>query len=220
MPISHQRDVTMQRGDLMIDGQKYMQMVDPPSAKQVMLSSKEQKDEFRRVKVHIGPEKTHGTSKFYAYIAEVNNFNEIKEAYMKIKDANLGASHIPCRYQVFGADFPTKQDFADDFEHGAGRTILDQLQLAGVFNVAVFIVRYYDGTHIGRARFDIMKQLTRDAIAEFPGKLNYGQNFQNQGLLKALKQANKPYRRESPSQLAETSAQNQQPVRGRGGRGR
>ena len=187
MPISHQMDIEFKQGEMVINGDKYDKMVTPPSAKQVLLATSEEKEQFRQYRVHQGGVKEYGTSKFQSYIVEADNFGEVQEAYMKIKEANLGASHIVCGYRIYGRDFPFKQDYSDDGEHGAGAVILDELQAHGVFNVAVFVVRYYDGTHIGRERFNIIRELTKDVIAAYPAPLNYGQNFSDQKLVSAVK---------------------------------
>ena len=189
MPISHQFDINVKGNEMTLDGDKYVKMVDPPTAKQLLLAPTSIQDEFRATNMHQGSEKQHGTSKFKVYVAEVHSFNDIKQAYVKVKEANFGASHIPCGYHLFRKDFPFKQDYADDTETGAGQTILDELKSYGVFNVSLFIARFYDGQYISRARFDIIKQLTKDALASYPGPLCYGHNFKDQATLKALRAA-------------------------------
>ena len=123
-----------------------------------------------------------------AYLAEVKNFSEVQEGYEKVKEANLAAAHIPCRYRLFHPNFSTKQDYADDGDHNIGREILQTFKHEGVFNVAVYIVRYYDGEHIGPIRFKIVKQLTQQVLSQVKHALNYGQNEADQVLVKAFKQ--------------------------------
>ena len=116
----------------------------------------------------------------------MSSFDEVKSAYNKIKEANLSAAHIPCAYRLIGVDFPLKQDFADGSEIGAGRVILNTMKAQGLFNLAIFIVHYYDGEHIGPKRFAIMQSLSEKIIASFNGTVDYGLTHSDQGLVSAL----------------------------------
>ena len=149
VPVSHHLDFSFNKGNLVVDGEKYQPMVDLPTLKEVMLAKPKVQEEFQASKAHPGPIKSKSSSSFRAYVAEVESFEDIKRVYCKIRDDHLGASHIPCGYRLFGKDFPFKQDFSDDGEYGAGHVILEQLQNQGIFNTAVYVVRYYDGAHIG-----------------------------------------------------------------------
>ena len=162
------------------------------------------------MKVFVGEKREHKSSKFQVYAASVNSFAEVKKAYSKIKEANLAASHVPCGYRIFGSAMPFKQDFADDFDIGLGRTILNVLKQRGVYNIAVFVVRHFDGEHIGPARFEIVKEMTESILATIPGALNYGQSCEDQSLVRAL---NDVAKRRQP-QRTYTKA-----VNGRGRRG-
>ena len=79
--------------------------------------------------------------------------------------------------------------YTDDNEYGFGSIMLEELKKQGIFNIAIYIARFYDGTHIGHARFDIARSLTQEALSSYPAALNYGHKFRNQALVKALGKA-------------------------------
>ena len=189
MPVSHQLDIAVHGTTATIDNQEYVKQVKTPTAKYVLTASTKEKDAFRSFHVQSGNREEYQGSKFMVYTAKVNSFKDVQKAYAKVKDANLAAAHILCGYRIFAKDFPFKQDFSNDGDHQIGKVILDILKTQGVFNVAVFIVRYYDGDHIGPQRFNIVHRLTEQAIASFSSGLEYGQHFQDQELVHALKQA-------------------------------
>ena len=55
----------------------------------------------------------------------------------------MGACALPRR------EFPFLADSCDDDKHSLGAEVLDLLESSEIQNCAVFIARYYDGTHIG-----------------------------------------------------------------------
>ena len=78
--------------------------------------------------------------------------------------------------RIFHAAAPLHQDYSDDGEWGGARKILDALKLAGIFNVAIFVVRYHNGPNLGPRRFEIIESMAKDVIADYPGVLDYGQS--------------------------------------------
>ena len=78
------------------------------------------------------------------------------------------ATHVIGAYRIFGTEHYKLQSYCDDGEHGGGRRMLNILKEQGLFNVAVFIVHYKDGENIGKARFEIISELTKQVIAKMP----------------------------------------------------
>ena len=60
-----------------------------------------------------------------------------------------------------------------------------------MFNQVVFVVRYCSNTKLGVQHFDIYRQVTKDVLAQFPEKLEYGINLNNMELRKSLSQVAK-----------------------------
>ena len=166
-------------------------MMSPPTAKQVVVVSNREKDEYRSIKtVESEPEHYEGSS-FKAYYANVSSFKDVQWAYKKVKEANLAAAHIPCGYRICHPDVHDRQDYSDDGDYNLGREILFSLKHHRVLNAAVFVVRYYDGTHIGPERFNIVRRLTQNVLAKVPYALDYGQKNKDQELVKAIQKSGK-----------------------------
>ena len=66
--------------------------------------------------------------------------------------------------------------FFDDDEHGAGDYLLRFLVKEGITSRVVFVVRDYDGTHIGERRFKAMEDAVKLAILQAPMNDVNGQN--------------------------------------------
>ena len=189
LPLSHAAEVEIKSGEIFVDSVKYEKQVEPPAARQIFLASKEEKHEFRNAPFCYGDEVAKNGSKFTSYAAEVEDFNQVKAVYKRIKEDNLSATHILCAYRIYGKQLHILQDFSDDGEWGGGRHILDVLKKLGVYNIAVFVVRVHDGPNLGKDRFDIIKKLTESALLKMKGVLNYGQRLPDKPLLSALKKA-------------------------------
>jgi putative IMPACT (imprinted ancient) family translation regulator len=56
----------------------------------------------------------------------------------------------------------------DGGEAGAGRTILEAMQLIGAGDCLVLVARWYGGRHLGGARFRIYSRLTVDLLKGSP----------------------------------------------------
>lgn len=63
-----------------------------------------------------------------------------------------------------GLDFTQVQGLVDDGEHGGGWVILDHMIQNKMINMAVFVVRYYGGKHIGPLRFQAIQKATEMAL--------------------------------------------------------
>ena len=62
------------------------------------------------------------------------------------------AFHLP------GANFTQCQDGIDNREFGAGRHFLSILTEKSLFHKAIFVARWYAGSHLGPDRFSMIKQ--------------------------------------------------------------
>ena len=174
LALVHQAKMEIKKGELYIENEAYKPEVEPPRCKDILLATQKHKDKFRGSNVLEGPTKTKGGSCFKAYAIHTRDFEEVKKAYLKIKDANLGVAHIMCGYRLFGPIIHNLQDYSDDGDYGLGTAILAELKTQGVFNIAVFVVRNYDGIHIGQIRFDIVRELVQEMLSISKSSLDYG----------------------------------------------
>ena len=159
----------------MVNGERYEKQIQPPKVKQILLLSKQEKEELDEAPLYQGEYREKKGSTFYAYSAKVQNMEQVRVLYAKLRKEHLNASHIACGYCFFHANTPLYQDYSDDGEYGGGRKVLNAIQQVGVFNFCVFIVHYHGGLNLGPTRFDIISELSRDAIASYPKGLDYGQ---------------------------------------------
>ena len=189
LPISHAAELEVKKGEIYIDGTKYIKQVDPPAARRVLLAAEQEKQQYRGVNINKGGEETKDGSKFTSYTAEAETFEDIKLAYKLIKEENLSATHIMCGYRIYGKELHILQDFSDDGEWGGGRRILEVLKKQGAFNIAVFVVRMHDGPNLGKERFEIIQRVAENALSKVKRTLNYGQRCSDRSLLQALKKA-------------------------------
>ena len=188
LPLNFQRSMVKQGKKLRIGAEEYEKKVKPPTSEHVLLATDQEHEMLLKKKGSIikGGELEEQGSKFIAYAVRATEFEQIQEAYKVIKSDHLGAHHLPCGYRIYGKNFPFLQDYSDDGDFACGRRILEVLKHHKVFNLAIFIVRYYGGTHIGPLRFELIKKLSNDILTRVPGALDYGQNAHDQELLKAL----------------------------------
>ena len=168
LPPSHQKDILRKGRDLLVDNVKYVKKIEPPTAKETLVVSRKEQDDFRSINTVESDIESFEGSRFKAYFAVTKNFNDVKRAYKKVKEANLAAAHILCTWRICHPDFHDRQDYSDDGDYNMGREILYSLKFQGVINVTVFVVRYYDGKHIGPEHFNIVQRLTHNVLSKVP----------------------------------------------------
>ena len=85
-------------------------------------------------------------SKFYAYLYEINNLEEINEILNKIKKEHKKARHIPYAY-----NFNNNSKKSDDKEPSgtAGLPIYNVIEKSNLKNKLLVIVRYFGGIKLG-----------------------------------------------------------------------
>ena len=182
LPMSHQVTMKHRNGRFLINSEEYVDPVEVPSNKTMLLSSEE--FSIQKAQIHKGTLKSAKGSNFYAYAKMINSIEEVHEAYATVKADHLSATHIMCGCRIFGSKFFYLQNYSDDGEHNGGRQILNALKDLKVWNIAVFVVRYHDGPNLGKLRFKITQELTTDVVTSYPRGLNYGHSFTDKTLLK------------------------------------
>ena len=94
----------------------------------------------------------------------VKSIKEVNLAYGKIRAIHTDARHVICACRLPDRLFHTHQDFCDDDEHNAGQFLLQLLESSEIMNRVVFVVRYYDGAHIGKKRFVAIRDAAASAV--------------------------------------------------------
>ena len=154
------------KNDMKIEGTQYVKQVKPPSASQILLASKEKC--LARKNVHFAQGNTVKVdgSEFTAYSVDVKDLTDVNNAYETIRARNLAARHVICAFRIPHRNFAVFQDYNDDDEHQAGRHVLQMLNHSKITSKAVFVVRYYDGTHIGAQRFDAIMRAVKSVFTK------------------------------------------------------
>lgn len=163
-PADKQFNMELKRGVLSIDGVQYEKEIETPTALDLLKPSEEVRKLACEIDLVRGTTKTRNKSKFCAFAAAVSNFKDIQAAYLKVKMKFADATHVACVYRLPGNETFILQDYVDDSEYGAGRTLLRVLKDEQYLNMAIFMVRYYGGKHIGTARFDIFREVASTAV--------------------------------------------------------
>ena len=162
------RDMKMDRGELMIDGKPYIKQLKTPSCREILEACKVQRE------VRLGKDLTKGHTQvfqkqeFTGYTAAVKSIEEVNHHYTKLRSFHTDSRHIICACRIVGRNFFINQDFLDDDEHGAGNILLNMLLESQIQNRVLFVVRTYDGTHIGLKRFELIKKAASSAIDRAP----------------------------------------------------
>ncbi|KAJ8302891.1 hypothetical protein KUTeg_019287 [Tegillarca granosa] len=104
-------------------------------------------------------------NKFLAIGTQVRCYTNIKNLYKKVaSDASYAsADHKIMVYRFQDEQGKLHEGYDDDNEHGCGRRLLKKLKDNNAINLAVVVVRYFSGKHIGPRRFTIMEELAMEA---------------------------------------------------------
>ncbi|NQV52500.1 MAG: YigZ family protein [Flavobacteriales bacterium] len=105
-------------------------------------------------------------SKFLGFLYPCVSEDEIKPIVDRLRKEHPAARHV-CHASVIGMIHPTERS-NDDGEPGgtAGLPILNQILSAELRNVALFVVRYFGGTKLGKpGLINAYKESARGAIA-------------------------------------------------------
>lgn len=170
-PDVEKQTMSVKKGRLLIDNKVYKKTVVPPMSADILKPSDEilkLADEIDLVK---GGEESMNFSHFVAYAGAVEDTRDVQAAYVKVRRKFSESFHIVCAYRLPGKDSPNLQDYVDDGEVGAGRTILSLLKEEKLMNVVVFMIRQFGGQHLGPQRFDLIKKVSMIAIDNLREKI-------------------------------------------------
>lgn len=86
-------------------------------------------------------------SKFYGYLYEINDINDIEVILNELKKEHKKSKHIVYAYKING----TEKKYEDKEPSGtAGSPILNLINLKKLDNVLIIVVRYFGGILLGR----------------------------------------------------------------------
>lgn len=163
-PPATKENMSVKRGRLLINEKEYRKAVQAPLPAEILYPDEKMYDLAEEIDMVKSKEETVGNSYFVAYAAAVHTHKDIQAAYTKVRMKYANATHISCAFRLPGSDTYFKQDYIDDGEHGAGRTMLGVIKETALMNVVVFMIRFYGGTNLGPMRFEVFKKVTKSAI--------------------------------------------------------
>lgn len=166
LPEQHQVDLAIKQNQLFLGEDKFVLPVQPLTPSTWLRKTPTELEVIDQYPVISGEVQEKQHSFFASYACEVKTLDDVQKAYYKVRRMEPEATHVMCAYRLPGLDFVRLQSFLDDGEHGAGRQLLELLNEENVFNRAVFVVRYYGGTHLGPLRFKIILQVAKTALSE------------------------------------------------------
>lgn len=100
-------------------------------------------------------------SEFKAMACVVNKMNDVHLAYKKVYRDYPSADHVAAAYYTEG-----EGGYQDDSEFGSGYRLLNVIKDHKLGDVAVFLIRFYGGEHLGPQRFSVMKELASEALGK------------------------------------------------------
>ena len=160
--------LSTKKGELLVDDKPYKSQILTPDVHKLLKLSAEEIEELEKVHIVKGETIIKETSQFTGYICDTSSFDQVNAAYELVRFQNLDARHIICACYLPGTNVVSSYDFCDDGEHEAGAFLLDYMVKAGQKCRTIFIVRHYDGTHIGQARFDSILAAAKSAVTVKP----------------------------------------------------
>ena len=156
--------ISFQNKRLMIEGKEYRKEICAPSVRDILMATREQRVDRAKADLTRGRTITIENQTFIGFTLAVKDLQEVNRAYAKLKGVFTDTRHIICAARIPSKSFHTHEDFCDDDEHNAGAFLLRLLTDSEIYNRAIFVVRRYDGTHIGAKRWQAMADAVTSAV--------------------------------------------------------
>ena len=160
--------ISFEKRRLKVDGLFYEKAVNPPRCEQLLKPTVQELADRLKIELKSGDVIEVENQQFQAFAADVKTIHEVNIAYAKVCSLNMDGRHVMAVYRLPGKAFHILQDFNDNDEHNSGSFMLQLLEAAKIKNLAVFVVHWYDGTHIGSKRFDAIKSAMDSIIIRNP----------------------------------------------------
>lgn len=146
-------EVKIQNGDVFVNHRRITDQVQTPTTQMMLETTPAVRKQLVQMKMVKSEEITDGGSTFLSYGRKVNNWDEVRRGYMKVKMMHPDADDVMCSFSVKDCFGKQRHELHDDREHGGASRILSAIQKSKQQDVAIYVLRYFDGRHIGRKRF-------------------------------------------------------------------
>jgi putative IMPACT (imprinted ancient) family translation regulator len=157
--------VIVKEGNISVNGQKYNPALRPPTLQETLTVDAQTVDVMTNINFYASDTITQKGSSFQAFVSPAPKMQDAHYAYLAISrfPGVAAASHIVSAYLIGGNVF----DYHDDRDWGLGRYVYELIEEQKFDNVIVFLARDYGGTHLGKARFDIINTTVTQALSKF-----------------------------------------------------
>lgn len=158
-------DIKVIDGKIIWNNEVQKPRVKVPSAEDLLQPVNDDENEkMRRIKMVSSDEKTDKGSRFQAFACQIKSVADVRRAYLKMKYKHCSAADVMCSYSLKYTNGRQIDEYYDDREHGGGSRIYSAIQSGEYTNCAVFVVRYFYGTHLGGKRFKYIKDCADEAL--------------------------------------------------------
>ena len=99
-------------------------------------------------------------SKFYGYLYEINNKEEVELILNELKKQNKKAKHFVYAYKIGNIE---RKNEDKEPSGTAGMPILDLIKIKKLDNILIVVIRYFGGSLLGRG---LLTRSYRDAAAK------------------------------------------------------
>ena len=157
-----EKDTFFFRGaSLFVNGKKVVDPLVPPSPKMLLSLSQSEVRRLEDLSLTTGVEdESDRGSRYFSYAARVDNLDEVKQLYNRVRLQHLTATHVSVgfRFGVSPSNISSPSQIlvrtggAPDGEHQADIRICHAINKSTALDVVVFVVRYYGGAPLGSAR--------------------------------------------------------------------
>ena len=166
LPVEQRSEIVVKDKVVLIDGEPVKESL-PVVEVEELFPDDTERDKQAKLTLVNSNTITESSSVFSAYAVKVNNIQEVRRAYRKVKGLHITADHVMAAYSV-----KSHRGFQDDGEVAAGRKILHHIEetfkessQGKPINIAVFVVRVCGPYQIGPERFDHIKAVTEQALS-------------------------------------------------------
>lgn len=166
LPQNSKSTFVVRNDKLFINGQLKRKRIVAPQVQQLFPEEKQQ-EQIMAIKMryfHTQPEKG---SEFKVAILKTDSYTVLHNAYIRLFQKYPAADHIAVASRIKG-----EEAFNDNGEFGSGYRILREIKQSGLDNIAIFLIWYFGGQHLGPRRFVIMKDLVAAALEKIQEQTN------------------------------------------------
>ena len=171
--------IKMHRGKIYANNQQVKPLLYAPTAARILTMTDKEMEDVKAVKLIKSEEFMEKGFEYISYVQRIRNVRDVQKGLYKVKIKYADATHVSCAYRLDQSQGPFGQEYFDDEETGVGRAILQAIKDRAATAVAVFVVRYYGGTKLGKRCFEIATTITTAALASLQYRSAHKQHEQH-----------------------------------------